>query len=57
MLVTFLLLLLVAVALGIVGAAADGLGWLLAVGVVLFVADVAFVAVVGFRRVRRRPVR
>ncbi|MFI6009613.1 hypothetical protein ACIBAG_12430 [Streptomyces sp. NPDC051243] len=55
--VTFLLLLLVAVVLGIIGAAADGLGYLLAIGVVLFLADVAFVAVVGARRVRRRPVR
>ncbi|MDF3144075.1 MULTISPECIES: hypothetical protein [unclassified Streptomyces] len=51
--VTFLLLLLVAVILGIIGAAADGLGYLLAIGVVLFVADVAFFAVVGSRRVRR----
>lgn len=54
---TFLLLLLAAVALGIIGAVADGLGYLLAIGVVLFVADVAFVAVPGFRRARRRPVR
>jgi hypothetical protein len=55
--VAFLLLLLVAVALGIIGAAADGLGYLLAIGVVLFIADVAFIAMVGSRRVRRRPVR
>ncbi|MGW0708299.1 hypothetical protein ACWD4G_20470 [Streptomyces sp. NPDC002643] len=55
--VTFLLLLLVAVVLGIIGAAADGMGYLLAIGVVLFLADVAFVAVVGSRRVRRRAVR
>ena len=54
---TFLLLLLVAVALGIIGAAADGLGYLLAIGVVLFVADVVFFAVVGFRHLRRGPVR
>ncbi len=54
--VPFLLLLLVAVALGIIGAVADGLGYLLAIAVVLFVADVTFV-VVGARRVRRRPVR
>jgi hypothetical protein len=54
---TFLLLLLVAVALGIIGAATDGLGYLLAIGVVLFVADVVFFAVVGFRRLRRPPVR
>lgn len=55
--VTFLLLLLVAVILGIIGAAADGLGHLLAIAVVLFVADVAFFAVLGSRRVRRRPTR
>ncbi|GAB7106890.1 hypothetical protein JCM4814A_52040 [Streptomyces phaeofaciens JCM 4814] len=56
MLATFLLFLLVAVVLGIIGAAAEGLGWLLAVGVVVFVADVAFAAMAGSRRVRR-PVR
>ncbi|MFJ8634821.1 hypothetical protein [Streptomyces sp. NPDC093568] len=55
--VTFLLLLLVAVVLGIIGAAADGLGYLLAIGVVLFLADVAFFALVVSRRVRRPPVR
>lgn len=54
---TFLLLLLVAVALGIIGAAADGLGYLLAIGVVLFVADVVFFTMVGFRHLRRRPLR
>lgn len=52
----FLLIILVAVALGIIGAAADGLGYLLAIGVVLFVADVAFIAVLGSRR-GRRPIR
>jgi hypothetical protein len=57
MVTSFLLLLLVAVILGIIGAAADGLGYLLAIGVVVFVADVAFFAVVGSRRARRRPVR
>lgn len=55
--VTFLLLLLVAVILGIIGAAADDLGYLLAVAVVLFVADVAWGVTVGSRRVRRRPMR
>ena len=57
LLVTFLLLLLVAVVLGVIGAAAGGLGYLLAIGVVLFVADVAFFGSAGFRRARRRPVR
>lgn len=55
--VIFLLLVLVAVALGIIGAAADGLGYLLAIGVVLFVADVVFITARGARRVRRRPIR
>ena len=53
----FLLLVLVAVGLGIIGAAADGLGYLLAIGIVLFVADMAFFAVRLSRRARRRPVR
>ncbi|WP_210585489.1 hypothetical protein [Streptomyces sp. GESEQ-35] len=57
MMVLFLLLVLVAVVLGIIGAAADGLGYLLAIGIVLFVADVAFIAVRGFRRTGRRPIR
>lgn len=55
--VLFLLLVLVAVVLGIIGAAADGLGYLLAIGIVLFVADVAFFSVRGVRRARRRPIR
>ena len=53
----FLLLVLVAVVLGIIGAAADGLGHLLVIGIVLFVADVTFFAVRAARRARRRPVR
>jgi hypothetical protein len=57
LMVTFLALLLVAVTLGIIGAAADGLGYLLAIGIVLFLADVAFITVRGARRVRRRPIR
>ncbi|MGP4013032.1 hypothetical protein [Streptomyces sp. 4N124] len=57
MMVLFLLLVLVAVVLGIIGAAADGLGYLLAIGIVLFVADVAFFSVRGFRHARRRPIR
>ncbi|WP_432032439.1 hypothetical protein [Streptomyces antibioticus] len=57
MLVTFLLLLLVAFVLGIIGAAAEGLGWLLAVGIALFVADVVLAVTVWSLRARRRPVR
>ena len=54
--VLFLLLVLVAVVLGIIGAAAEGLGYLLAIGVVVLVADVAFAAVRLSRR-SRRPLR
>lgn len=53
----FLLLVLVAVVLGIIGAVADDLGYLLAIGIVLFVADVTFFAVRLSRRARRRPAR
>ncbi|UXX96703.1 hypothetical protein N7U49_42115 [Streptomyces sp. AD2-2] len=54
--VLFLLLALVAVVLGIIGAAADGLGYLLAIGIVVLVADIAFAAVRLSRR-GRRPLR
>ncbi|WP_405734116.1 hypothetical protein OG885_21645 [Streptomyces sp. NBC_00028] len=53
----FLLFVLVAVALGIIGTAADGLGYLLAIGIAIFVADLVFLAVRLSRRTRRRPVR
>jgi hypothetical protein len=46
----FLLLVLVAVVLGLIGAVAHGLGWLLAIGVVVFVAALAY----GLRRLRGR---
>jgi hypothetical protein len=57
MVVAFLLIVLVAVALGIIGVAAHGLGYLLAIGIVLFIADVAFITVRGARRLRRKPLR
>jgi hypothetical protein len=52
----FLLLIIVAIVLGLIGAVAGGLGVLLVIGVVLFVADLAW----GFWRLRHsrtRPVR
>ena len=52
----FLLLLLVAVALGIIGVVAKGLIFLLIIGIVLFVADLVGLGFRGGRR-RRRPVR
>ncbi|GAA4876888.1 hypothetical protein [Kitasatospora terrestris] len=51
-----LLLVLVAVVLGIVGAVADGLLYLLVIGVLVFVAAIALGAA-RFRRGGRRPVR
>ncbi|GHB64243.1 hypothetical protein GCM10010306_067140 [Streptomyces umbrinus] len=55
--VLFLLVVLAAVVLGIIGVAADGLGYLLVLGIVLLAADVIVAAVVWSRRARRRPVR
>jgi hypothetical protein len=50
----FLLLIIVAVVLGIVGIVADGLSYLLVIGVVVLVAAVVYGAV-RFRRGGRRP--
>lgn len=52
----FLLLLLVAVALGIIGAVAKGLFFLLLIGIALFLVDLVGLGFRGGRR-RRRPVR
>jgi hypothetical protein len=53
----FLLLALVAVVLGIIGAVAEGLGYLLIIGIVLLGADLAFIAVRWSRRSGRHPLR
>ena len=53
----FLLFVLVAVVLGIIGATAGGLGYLLIIGIVVLVADVSVGAVLLSRRARRRPLR
>jgi hypothetical protein len=52
----FLFLLLVAAILGLIGAVANGLFYLLVIGIVLLVADLAYVAVQWSRRAHR-PVR
>lgn len=52
--VLFLLLIIVAVVLGIVGIVADGLSYLLIIGAVVVVAAVVYGAV-RFRRGGRRP--
>jgi hypothetical protein len=53
----FLLVVLVAVILGIIGVAAEGLGYLLAIGIVIFAADVIFFGVRLSRGAKRRPLR
>jgi uncharacterized membrane protein len=53
----FLLIVLAAVALGIIGVAVDGLGFLLAIGIVVLAVGVIFFAVRVSRRAGRRPVR
>ncbi|MFE1840149.1 hypothetical protein [Streptomyces sviceus] len=52
-----LFLVLVAVVLGIIGVAADGLGYLLIVGILVFVAALALSGVRWSQRARRRPIR
>ncbi|WP_328911736.1 MULTISPECIES: hypothetical protein [unclassified Streptomyces] len=50
----FLSLVIVAIVLGLVGAVASGLGYLLVLGIVVFAADLLY----GYRLMRgRRPVR
>ncbi|MGW0774924.1 hypothetical protein ACWGI0_17600 [Streptomyces sp. NPDC054802] len=52
---TFLLLLLVAVVLGIIGVAVEGLFYLLIIGVVVFLAAVLFLGLRMGRRTGRSP--
>ncbi|MFI6448573.1 hypothetical protein [Kitasatospora sp. NPDC050543] len=55
--VLFLLLVIIAIVLGLIGAVADGLWYLLLIAIVLFVADLAFFGVRWWRRAGRRPLR
>ena len=52
----FLLLIIVAIALGIVGVVAHGLFYLLIIGIVVLIIDLVY-AGVRFRRAGRRPTR
>jgi hypothetical protein len=47
----FLLLIIVAIVLGLIGAVAGSFGFLLVIGAVVFAADLAY----GFWRLRRKP--
>jgi uncharacterized membrane protein YgdD (TMEM256/DUF423 family) len=50
----FLMLIIVAMVLGLIGAVAGGLGWLLVIGILVFAGDLLY----GYRLLRgRRPVR
>ncbi|WP_198539349.1 hypothetical protein [Streptomyces graminilatus] len=53
----FLLLILVAVTLGIIGVTAHGLGFLLAIGILVLAVDLIFFGARLSRRVKRRPLR
>ena len=52
----FLLLIIVAIALGIVGVVAHGLFYLLIIGIVVLIIDLVYAAF-RFRRAGRRPTR
>ncbi|MGW0916360.1 hypothetical protein ACWD1Z_32200 [Streptomyces sp. NPDC002784] len=52
-----LFLLLVAVVLGIIGVAAEGLGYLLIIGIVVLVAALGITAVRWSQRAGHRPIR
>jgi len=51
----FLLLIIVAIVLGIIGVAAEGLMYLLVIGVVVFLADLVLLGLLMGRRRRARP--
>ncbi|WP_405486535.1 hypothetical protein [Streptomyces sp. NBC_00096] len=53
----FLFLILIAVVLGLIGIVADGLGYLLVIGIALLTADVAFFTARWVRRSRDRAIR
>ncbi|MFD4545939.1 hypothetical protein [Streptomyces sp. NPDC058466] len=55
--VLFLLLVIVAMVLGIIGVAAEGLRYLLIVGIVVFAADLAIASLRWSRRAGRRRMR
>ncbi|MEU7296074.1 hypothetical protein AB0A76_23140 [Streptomyces exfoliatus] len=53
----FLALIIIAIVLGIIGATADGLLFLLIIGIVLLVADLIYITMRMRRSSHRRPVR
>ncbi|MFD7323184.1 hypothetical protein ACFV9D_19145 [Streptomyces sp. NPDC059875] len=53
----FLALIIIAIVLGIIGATADGLLFLLIIGIVVLVADLIYITMRMRRSARRRPVR
>jgi hypothetical protein len=53
----FLFVVIVAIVLGIIGTVVNGLGYLLAIAVAIFMADLIFIAMRWSRRTKRRPLR
>ncbi|MFF3604440.1 hypothetical protein [Streptomyces sp. NPDC002463] len=53
----FLALIIVAIVLGLIGVVADGLLFLLFIGIAVLVADLVYIAVRTRRSARRRPLR
>ncbi|MFG2330988.1 hypothetical protein ACGFMM_15310 [Streptomyces sp. NPDC048604] len=53
----FLALIIVAIVLGLIGAVADGLLFLLFIGIAVFVADLVYMALRTRHSVRHRPAR
>ncbi|MEU3748625.1 MULTISPECIES: hypothetical protein [Streptomyces] len=53
----FLALIIVAIVLGIIGVVADGLLFLLFIGIVLLVADIVYLSMRTRRSARHRPLR
>lgn len=53
----FLTLIIIAIVLGIIGVTADGLLFLLVIGIVLLVADLIYITMRMRRSAHRRPVR
>ncbi|MFD7499974.1 hypothetical protein [Streptomyces sp. NPDC059850] len=53
----FLFFVIVAMVLGLIGTVVHGLGYLLVIGVAVFVADLIFLAAHGARRARHRSLR
>ncbi|MFD3675774.1 hypothetical protein [Streptomyces sp. NPDC058613] len=53
----FLFVILIAIVLGLIGIAAESLSYLLIIGIILLIIDVAFFSARRIHRSRKRPIR